>query len=245
MSGEADALAEAARNRGLKLVRSRVRTPGKAGYGLFGLTDGGGKPVFGMAGKAPAATADEVADYLRGAEMSDWKASLRAAGGKPRRRKADAPQPKAAEAPPEPELQLREATPADAEQLAQLFALLDHRISPAAIRANLLALERAAEPVLVLARGDRLLAACGIHRTVNPHRDAPVGRITILVVAEDQRGRGLGRQLVEEAERRLADLGCGILEVTSNDRLPEAHAFYRHLGFERTSMRFAKPLPTR
>ena len=250
MSLDADALAEMARNRGLKLVRSRVRTPGKAGFGLFGLVSAAGEPVFGMDGKAPAADAEAVAGYLRGAEVGDWKASLKAVGASVAKRKRVQPPPAvepkrtAEPAPPSP-LSLREAKPADAPQIAALFATLGAEIAAPTVARNLQALAKDKLPVLVAVRGADVLAVCGLARTVTPHRPAPVGRITVLVVAEAAQRQGLGRRLVQEAERRLLAAGCELLEITSNDRLTGAHAFYRRLGYERTSMRFAKPLPLR
>jgi len=82
----------------------------------------------------------------------------------------------------------------------------------------------------------------GTHRTLTVHRPAPVGRITVLVVAKDAQGRGIGKMLVTAAEEILRKAGCQIIEVTSNERRSDAHAFYRHLGYERTSIRFMKNL---
>ena len=108
-----DALAETARNRGLKLVRSRVRTPGKRRFGKVGLTDTAGKPVFGMDAKGPIAKPEEVEDYLRNLGAKDWGASLDVAV-LPRKRKPTKqaptreaandrePAPKPAEAEPKP-----------------------------------------------------------------------------------------------------------------------------------------------
>ncbi len=255
-----DQLADSARNRGLKLVRSRVRKPDKPGFGKVGLTDQNGKAVFGMDSAGPTAAPEEVENYLRNLGAKDWGASLDMAV-LPRKRKASKvetvktkaandrepapkpkPEPKRAPPPPPPQPQIRAAKPADAEALTELIKFLGHEIDEKTVRKNLAKLAKTDEAPLVATLGNAVIGLCGIHRTVTVHRPAPVGRITILVVAEKSQGDGVGRLLVEEAERLLKKAGCQIVEVTSNDRRGGAHAFYRHLGYERTSIRFMKKL---
>ena len=48
--------------------------------------------------------------------------------------------------------------------------------------------------------------------------------------------------LMAAAEDWMRGSGCKLVEVTSNDRRAAAHAFYRHMGYERTSIRFFKKL---
>jgi GNAT superfamily N-acetyltransferase len=74
------------------------------------------------------------------------------------------------------------------------------------------------------------------------HRPAPVGRIPVLVVGKNAQGLGIGRMLVHAVEQWCRDKGCQLIEVTSNDRRATAHAFYRHMGYERSSIRFFKKL---
>lgn len=76
MSLDTDELAAMARNRGLKLVRSRVRTPGKRRYGKVGLKAASGEPVLGIDEKGPKAKPDEVEAYLRAMDETAWKESL-------------------------------------------------------------------------------------------------------------------------------------------------------------------------
>ena len=134
---------------------------------------------------------------------------------------------------------IRDAVAADAPALIELMALLGHQLEPATI-ARRIALTSL--PTLVAAEKERIVGLCGLAATVHIHREQPVGRITILVFAEDQRGRGIGSKLIEEAERRLTAAGCGIVEVTSNFRFEEGHAFYEARGFTRSSFRFYREL---
>jgi GNAT superfamily N-acetyltransferase len=258
-----DALAESARNRGLRLVRSRVRTPGKRRFGKVGLTDARGKAVFGMDDKGPTAKPEDVEEYLRNLGAKDWGASLdvavlprkrkakaerKAANDaeplpKPERKPRPAPPPPPPPPPPKPKPpKVREAKPADAARIAELIALLEHPIDEKTVRKNLGKLKKAGELPLVALLDKQVVGLCGVHAMVTVHRPAPVGRITVLVVDDKAQRHGIGRKLVEAAEQWCRKQGCRIIEVTSNDRRAAAHAFYRHMGYERTSIRFFKKL---
>ena len=126
--------------------------------------------------------------------------------------------------------------------LVKLIQFLGHEIDEKSVRKNIGKLAKIGEAPLVATLDKKVVGLCGIHKMVTVHRPAPVGRISVLVVAEEAQDHGIGRMLVDEAERRLRKAGCQIVEVTSNDRRTAAHAFYRHLGYERTSMRFMKKL---
>ena len=233
-----DALAESARNRGLKLVRSRIRTPGKGDFGKVGLTDAKGAPVFGFQGKVLAATPEEAENYLRNLGASDWGASLDVPVA-PRKKPKRTAEPKTVTPPPQPKPAIRAATDADAKALVPIIRLLGHQVDEKGVRKRIGEL---GDTILVATFGDVVAGLCGIQVSTMIQRDKPVGRITILVVAEDARGESLGRMLVEAAEARFRKAGCGLIEVTSRDEHAKAHAFYRHMGYERTSVRFAKEL---
>jgi GNAT superfamily N-acetyltransferase len=138
---------------------------------------------------------------------------------------------------------LRDAERADAPELARLLTLLGHPTDAASITAKWSAWRDDGNAAIVaVGSRDSLLGLATLHVMTVLHRTKPLGRITALVVDELARGRGIGGALVAAAEARFAGAGCGLLEVTSNLRRADAHAFYEHLAYERSSYRFSKML---
>jgi GNAT superfamily N-acetyltransferase len=69
-----------------------------------------------------------------------------------------------------------------------------------------------------------------------------LARITALVVAPECARSGIGRLLLREVEQLSRRHGIHRIEVTSNARRVDAHAFYRDCGYSDDSRRFVKML---
>lgn len=134
---------------------------------------------------------------------------------------------------------IRYAVADDATALSALLAELEFSTSPGEVRQRLQAMH---EVVLVAVRREQIVGLVTLNIMQVLHRPTPVGRVSTLVVAKLERGKGTGRALTAAAERILKERGCGLVEITSNFRREDAHAFYGHIGYEATSVRFKKEL---
>ena len=70
------------------------------------------------------------------------------------------------------------------------------------------------------------------------HHEGLVFEIQELIVTASHQGRGVGRQLIAALKPELAQLGAKSLEVTTNKRRKEAHAFYQSVGFLNSHEKF-------
>ena len=61
-------------------------------------------------------------------------------------------------------------------------------------------------------------------------------------VAAAHRGQGLGRAMIEWAIGRARERGCGLVQLTSDKRRPDALRFYESLGFTASHQGFKLPL---
>ena len=146
-----------------------------------------------------------------------------------------------APAPPEPELRIRAGKSADAAALAPLLAQLAHiDIDELAIARHLEAARKARGGMAVAEYGDLVgFCAWAVLHTV---QHGAIGRITLLLVDERRRRRGVATGLLEAATTALRKAGCKRLEVMSDIEIANAHGFFRALKFEQTSYRFARDI---
>ncbi|MDR3647159.1 MAG: GNAT family N-acetyltransferase [Candidatus Babeliales bacterium] len=70
----------------------------------------------------------------------------------------------------------------------------------------------------------------------------PSGKIDTLIVKQEYRSLGIGKQLVSHAENYAKQLGCTLISVTSSNPRIGAHKFYEKLDYVLDSKIFIKYL---
>jgi GNAT superfamily N-acetyltransferase len=136
---------------------------------------------------------------------------------------------------------VRDARSTDAEAMSRLCEQLGYPAPAGAIPRRLVRLQQDPNARALVAdagEGPVGLATVHIRHTIN--HEAPIAQLTLLVVDESQRSRGVGRALVEEAERWAHAQGCHRIVVTTTLQRTGAHAFYERIGYRHTGRRYGK-----
>jgi GNAT superfamily N-acetyltransferase len=140
-------------------------------------------------------------------------------------------------------IRVQSALPEDAAAVRELLRELGYPmpVDDAARRLHRLA-ATGTDPVYLAFEGAVPLGLIALHLAIYLHLDSPAARITALVVSKKARRSGVGACLVEYAEARAREAGCGEIELTTAAHRNDAHTFYRALGFAETSVRFRRSL---
>lgn len=145
-----------------------------------------------------------------------------------------------AERPADSVVEIRRATDADAPAIATLLAHLGYPADMAEVPERLRRLRSAGDDAFVADVAGVTAGLATVHSRAVLHAARPVVQLTALVVPPEMRGRGVGRALVDEAERWGKSRGADRLVVTTALQRVEAPLFYERIGFEHTGRRYVK-----
>jgi len=129
-------------------------------------------------------------------------------------------------------LTLRPATDDDAERIASLFTDEGYPSGPSDIVERLGRFSSEHSRVIVADNDGEVLGFVAIHAVPRFEHSDRVLRVMALVVDAGVRERGVGRLLMEEAERIGRDLGAAFAEVTAGHHRPDARRLYEDLGYD-------------
>ncbi|MGW2234569.1 N-acetyltransferase family protein [Streptomyces sp. NPDC001759] len=148
------------------------------------------------------------------------------------------------------DLEIRPATAGDVPEIVAMLAddpLGAQRESPDDLTPYLAALERlTSDPnqhLVVAVREHRVVGT--LQLTIIPglsRRGATRSIIEAVRVHADERGSGLGTQLIEWAIDASRREGCQLVQLTSDNTRTDAHRFYERLGFTASHVGFKLPL---
>ncbi|MFF8896204.1 GNAT family N-acetyltransferase [Streptomyces lydicus] len=144
------------------------------------------------------------------------------------------------------DIEIRRATQADLPAIVAMLA--DDPLGAARESPDDLAPYRTAYETLAADPQQHLVVAVREGRTIGTlqltvipglsRRGATRSIIEAVRIHRDERGTGLGSQLIEWAVAESRTLGCQMVQLTSDATRVDAHRFYERLGFEASHLGF-------
>ncbi|MGP8300474.1 GNAT family N-acetyltransferase [Streptomyces inhibens] len=144
------------------------------------------------------------------------------------------------------DIEIRRATEADLPAIVAMLA--DDPLGAARESPDDLVPYHAAFEVLAADPQQHLVVAVREGRTIGTlqltvipglsRRGATRSIIEAVRIHRDERGGGLGTQLIEWAVTESRTLGCQMVQLTSDATRIDAHRFYERLGFEASHLGF-------
>lgn len=125
----------------------------------------------------------------------------------------------------------------DAERLYALFRDWDHEYTfdRELFMASLARIDPKTSRLVVAKDNDELVGYMQLNRHVDLGFEEYL-EVVQLLVAEAERGCGIGKLLMAEAERVARSEGIGIVKLSSRIQRSKAHVFYESLGYELTKV---------
>ena len=139
---------------------------------------------------------------------------------------------------------IRAAEAADAEALADLMTQLGYetRASEMEMRMEAIRANKNYATFVAVSKG-KVCGMIGTFTCYTYEHNSPSARILALVVSEKMRGRGVGRALIDAAEKDLARKNISRIAVNTRFERKDAHEFYEKLGYTKNGFRLVKELP--
>jgi GNAT superfamily N-acetyltransferase len=140
-------------------------------------------------------------------------------------------------------LAIRRATLADSETISILTSQLGYETTAAEMNERLIGIFADSEYATFVAElGGDVAGVLGIRLGRSYERNGMYGHVLILAVGVDKQGRGVGRALMDAAEKWAATQGAQLVVVNSGNHRKDAHRFYERCGYQATGLRLVKTL---
>ncbi len=140
-------------------------------------------------------------------------------------------------------MKIRLAEAKDSFALSALLTELGYENTEAFIDRRLAQLiDDRTEELLIAEHGSTVLGFLSLHFIPQLALNGDFARVSYFCIAEGERSKGAGQQLLQHAERLAQQRGCDRMEVHCHQRRTKANAFYAREGYSESPRYLIKSL---